>query len=304
MLASMSSAQPSSIFPAPPAPVFPPDQSSTSQGHIRYEDCAQDGRMMPLALPPQMSALWQTVITNHKGSRNSISQGVIPILTRLTLHSENQPIRIDRPVEARSGFQLAHAKDGEQVARLFMNVWCEVRGMAGRVGPRQVDSEYARAGTLFAEHTFTRLFAPPDQRKVTSLPFEGYPAVPPDEYNAPAPKSAQEAPEGAAWIDELAPDVVDVAFTLDQTDANQHVNSLVYVRTFLDAVQRRLAAGGHPLKLRSHAVDIAYRKPCFAGDRVRAHLRLFRLGDSLGAAGSIVGTDDKPRCYVRVMLQP
>jgi hypothetical protein len=58
------------------------------------------------------------------------------------------------------------------------------------------------------------------------------------------------------------------------------------------------------LKLRSHAVDVAYRKPCFAGDRVRAHLRLFRLGDSLGAAGSIVGSDDKPRCYVRVMLQP
>jgi len=295
---------PAMSFSAPPAPVFPPDQSSTSRAHIRYEDCAQDGRMIPTALPSQMSGLWQSVIARHPGSRNAISHGVVPILTRLTLISESQPIRIDRPVEARAGFQLAHAIENGEVGRLFMNVWVDVWGMAGRVGPRQVDTDEARAGSVFAEHTFTRLFAPPDQRKVTRLPFEGYPEVPPDVYIAPPPKSAQDAPDGATWLDELAPDVVDVAFTLDQTDANQHVNSLVYIRTFLDATQRRLAAGNHPLKLRSHAVDIAYRKPCFAGDRVRAHLRLFRLGDSLGAAGSIVGTDDKPRCYVRVMLQP
>lgn len=291
-------------FPAPPAPDFPPDQSSTTRGPIRYEDCAQDGRMMPLALPPQMSGLWQTVIARHPGSRSSIAQGVVPILTRLTLVAESQPVRIDRPVEARSGFQLAHAVENGQVARLFMNVWTDVWGMAGRVGPRQVDGEYARAGWLFAEHTFTRLFAPPDQRKVTALPFEGYPEVPPAVYEPLAPRVAEQAPDGAVWIDDVAPDVVEVAFTLDQTDANQHVNSLVYIRTFLDATQRRLAAGNHTLKLRSHAVDVAYRKPCFAGDRARAHLRLFRLGDSLGAAGSIVGTDDKPRCYVRVIFQP
>lgn len=292
------------FFPAPPAPAFPPDQASTTRSNIRYEDCVQDGRMLPTSLPAQMSGLWQSVIARHPGSRNSISQGVVPILTRLTLSSESQPIRIDRPVEARAGFQLAHDLENGDVGRLFMNVWVDVWGMAGRVGPRQVDGEEARAGSVFAEHTFTRLFAPPDQRKVTRLAFEGYPEVPPDRHAALPPKLAQEAPDGATWIDELAPDVVEVAFTLDQTDANQHVNSLVYIRTFLDATQRRLATGNHPLELRSHAVDIAYRKPCFAGDRVRAHLRLFRLGDSWGAAGSIIGTDDKPRCYVRVMLQP
>ena len=293
------------LFPAPPPPAFSPDQSSTTSGPIRYEDCTQDGRMLPLAMPAQMSGLWQTVIARHPGSRNAISSGVVPILTRITMTSESQPIRIDRPVEARSGFQLAHDVDETgEVARLFMNVWVDIWGMGGRVGPRQIEGEQTRAGQLFAEHTFTRLFAPPDQRKVTRLPFEGYPEIPPERHQSLAPKLAQEAPEGATWIDELAPDVVEVPFTLDQTDANQHVNSLVYIRTFLDATHRRLASGGHPLKLRSQAVDIAYRKPCFAGDRVRSHLRLFRSGDSYGAAGSIVGTDDKPRCYVRVLLQP
>jgi acyl-CoA thioesterase FadM len=292
------------MFPAPPAPEFPPDQAATSEASLRYEDCAQDGRMIPISLPPTMGGLWRSVITKHPGARNSVASGVIPILTRMTLISFDQPIRIDRPIETRSGFLLAHDLEAGAVSRLFMNVWTDVHGIAGRIGPRQVEGALSRAGTLFAEHTFTRLFAPPDQRKVTELEVEGYPVLPPTRYASPPPKTAQEAPEGATWLDELAPDTVDTVFTFDQTDANQHVNSLVYIRTFLDAAQRRIAATGRSMKLRSKAVDIAYRKPCFAGDRVTSQLRLFSLGDSIGAAGLMVGEDGKPRCYVRVIFGP
>jgi hypothetical protein len=292
------------MFPAPTAPEFPPEQAATIQSQVRYEDCAQDGRMIPIALPPTMGGLWASVIRRHPGAQNALATGVIPILTRMTLVSFDQPIRIDRPIETRAGFLLAHDVEGADVSRLFMNVWTDVHGIAGRIGPRQVDGPLSRAGMLFAEHTFTRLFAPPDQRKVTRLEVEGYPAVPPTRYAAPAPKTAQEAPDGATWLDELVPDTVDTVFTLDQTDANQHVNSLVYIRTFLDAAQRRIAATGRTMKLRSKAVDIAYRKPCFAGDRVTSQLRLFTLGDQVGAAGLMVGDDAKPRCYVRVVFGP
>ena len=185
-----------------------------------------------------------------------------------------------------------------------MNVWADVYGIAGRIGPRQVDGALSCAGTLFAEHTFTRLFAPPDQRKVTKFETDGYPTLPETHYPSPPPRSAQEAPTGATWFDDQARDPVEVTFTLDQTDANQHVNSLVYIRTFLDAAQRRIAATGRPMKLRSKAVDIAYRKPCFAGDRVHIELRLFTLDDGVGAAGVIAGDDGKPRCYVRVLFGP
>ena len=290
-------------FPAPPMPVFPPEQAATTEGALRYEDCAQDGRLTTIALPPTMSGLWQTVIRRHRGAQNALAGGVIPILTRMTISSFDQPIRIDRPIEIRSGFELAHDVDATgAVARLFMNVWTDVHGIAGRIGPRQVDGPLSHAGTLFAEHTFTRLFAPPDQRKVTALAVEGYPAVPPVRHAAPSPHTAQEAPEGGAWEGELAADPVEIAFSLDQTDANQHVNSLVYIRTFLEAAQRRIAASGRGLQLRSRAVDIAYRKPCFAGDRVRTQLRLFTRGDDVGAAGLIEGTDGKPRCFVRALF--
>jgi hypothetical protein len=245
------------------------------------------------------------VLVHHPGARNAIAAGTIPILTRLTIESLDQPIRIDRAIESFAGFELAHDREGDAVSRIFMNTWCEVRGIAGRIGPRQTDRELAVAGRLFAEHTFTRLFAPANQRRVTRLEVEGYPAIPEVRHLAQAGPTAQDAPEGARWLDELAPDVADTAFTLDHTDANQHVNSLVYIRVFLDALQRRLASGGHPLNVRSRAVDIAFRKPCFIGDRVRTHLRLFDRAGSLGAAGFIAGTGDepgKPRCYLRILL--
>lgn len=289
------------MFPAPPWPEFPATQTATTTGHFRYEDVTQDGRLMPIAIPHALGGLWREVLVHHPGARNALAQGVIPILTRLTLTSFDNPIRVDRPYESRAGFQLAHDRDATgEVSRLYMNVWADLRGAAGKLSRHVTPGDAATAGQIFAEHTFTRLFAPPDQRKVTRLGVDGYPDVPEARYAAPAPTTAQEPPAGAAWTSELAADPADYVFTLDQTDSNQHVNSLVYIRLFLEAVNRRLAAEGRPLKVRSRAVDIAYRKPCFAGDRVRAHTRLF----DGGAAGHVVGEDGKPRCFVRAILAP
>jgi len=299
------------LFPAPPAPVFPPDQSTTTERHLRYEDCTQDGRLTTLALPPALAGLWQTVLMHHPGARSSFTAGVVPLMTRLTVSSVDQAIRVQRPIETVAGFELAHDRGpAGEVSRLFMNVWADVKaspGRAGRGAPRPDNRDPVVAGHAFAEHVFTRPFAPPAQRRVVSLAgIDGYPELPATRYPQPAPASAAEAPEGASWLDALTPDAVDTLFTLDQTDANQHVNSLVYVRCFLTAVQRRLADGGHPATIRSKAFDIAYRKPSFVGDRVRAFVRLFARGDQLGGAGFIAGPGEeaKPRCYVRVLFGP
>lgn len=258
-----------------------------------------DGRLIPIAIPPSLAALWRGVLTEHPGQRNAMKSGVIPILTRLTLASTDQPIRPDKETAIHAGFQLTRDPATE---RIFMNVWSEVQGIAGRLSRNATAGELSLAGTLFAEHTFTRLLAPPDQRRVTELDVDGYPRLPEAIYTAPAPATAQDMPDGATPIDEVAPDTTDYAFTLDQTDSNQHVNSMVYIRMFLDAVNRRLAERSKSLKLRSRAVDIAYRKPSFAGDRARAHLRLFEYSGSLGACGFIAGEDGKTRCYVRAIL--
>jgi hypothetical protein len=284
-------------------PAFAAGHSTTTTTALRYEDLTQDGRFTPIGLPSTMAGLWRDVLTEHSGARNALKTGIIPILTRMVLVSEDQPIHVNRPIETRAGFELAHDRDAAgEVVRIFMNVWTEVRGAAGRISPSSQPGPLALCGRVFAEHTFTRLLAPPDQRKVVRLAVPGYPELPDARHHPPAPATAQEAPAGAHWLDELAPDVAPYAFSLDQTDSNQHVNSLVYIRLFLEAVNRRLATAGHSLKLRANSVDVAYRKPSFAGDQVRAQLRLFEHAEGFGAAGFIAGDDGKPRVYVRVAL--
>jgi len=299
------------VFPAPLAPAFLPAHVITTERYPRYEDCTQDGRLTTVAIPPALATLWETALARDPGVRNARAAGVVSLLTRLTVTSLDQPIRVHHPVTSTVGFELAHDRDAAgEVARLYMNVWAQVRGVAGRGASPGLVSDGAGpvlAGHAFAEHTFTRPFAAAGARRVTSLAgIEGYPALPPARHTSAPPATAADAPAGASWLDALAPDPVDVRFTLDQTDANQHVNSLVYVRCFLDAVQRRLAAGGHPATLRSTAFDIAYRKPSFVGDRVRAHLRMFAHGRHIGGAGFLAaaGEEARPRCFVRVVFGP
>jgi hypothetical protein len=296
------------MFPTPPMPSFPQGQSITAAMPLRFEDVTQDGQLLPIALPAVLAPLWRDVVSPHAATRAAIATGIIPILTRMTLYAEDAPVRADHPGEVHAGFVVAHDGDSDAERKLYFNAWAELRAGAGKLSRGDEPGPRIRAGTLFAEHRFTRPLASPDQRRVARLDIPGYPDVPELRYPAPPPATAQEAPVGARWLDELSADSAEYCFTLDQTDSNQHVNSLVYIRMFLDAVHRRLAALGRPLRVRSRAIDIAYRKPSFAGDRARAQLRLFELGapvdraGELGAAGHIASSDGKIRCFVRALL--
>lgn len=298
------------LFPAPPMPAFLAGHTTTAARYPRFEDCAQDGRLLTIAVPAATHALWENVLDNHPGTSNAMKVGVLPLLTRWTVRSFDQPVRVDQPITSVMGFELAHERDAAgAISRLYLNVWAEARGVPGRFAlPGAPGGEPVPAGWVFAEHTFTRPFAPAGDRRVVDFAgIAGYPELPEARHRSQAPSTAGDLPEGARWLDALAPDVIETRFTLDQTDGNQHVNSLVYVRLFLDAVQRRLAAGGHPAHLRSTEYDIAFRKPSFAGDSVRAYVRLFAHGDQIGGAGFVAavgakgGEEPKPRCFLRAV---
>ncbi|HVV86468.1 MAG TPA: hypothetical protein VHE35_25600 [Kofleriaceae bacterium] len=294
-------------FPVPPRPDLPPDAVATAAFPLRYEDVAQDGRMTTTAIPPAIGwTVWRQLLGNHPASKAMQQVGLVAILSRLTVDGTDQPIRPDRPAEATGGYQLAHAAREGAVDKLFLNMWVEVRGVRGRLFPREPAGEPVVAGRVFAEHTFTRLFAPPDQRRVTRLELPGMPEVPPAVHPFAPPATAMELPAGAIALDEeYVADTTTTAFGLDHTDSNQHVNSLVYPRLFAEAALRRLAALGLPRAGLVRSLDIAYRKPSFAGDQVRVHLRAFRLGERLGAAGFVADAGDptrRPRCCARILL--
>ncbi len=120
------------------------------------------------------------------------------------------------------------------------------------------------------------------------------------------PEALLALPEGAVALDEAeVADESAAMFGLDHTDSNQHVNSLVYPRLFIEAALRRFHAHGRGRPARAaRAMEIAYRKPCFAGDRARVSARAFAMGDRLGVVAALHAEGDaRPRCAARLLFE-
>jgi hypothetical protein len=273
-------------------PALPPARAADVTGHAellpRYEDIAQDGRLVLTAMMPGLgAAVWRTMMSAVPALEAFREQGILPILRRLVILGEAGPLSVHVPVRYQGTFRFAREKGGD---RLFLNMWLEARApRATTFGPPpDRDAEHVLVGRAFAEHVVTRPFAPASERKVTRLDAPGVPAIPDDEHVfEPAESLVASAPLEAAG---------DLAFGVMHTDSNQHVNSLVYPRVFEERVAGRLDDDRRK-RLLARAVEMRWRKPFFAGERARVALAL--EGDvARGVFVPADGTHDRPSCAI------
>lgn len=288
----------------PTEPSVPDNQRARGRVHLRYEDVSQDGRLVLEALPHALGAVWRRLAQTRPVS---FGEGVVSILSRVVVEGGEGPVSVHAAAEAEGFYQLAHTvgPDGA-VDRLILAMWATVLAPLGRTHP-PAPPDAGRplvAGRVFAEHVLTRPFAPAKERKVLSIDLgDGRPWVPEARYPWRDPTSAASLPEGATPLDaEPTADAASTAFGLDHTDSNQHVNSLVYPRLFIEAGLRRAHALGRPAPL-ARGLDIAYRKPCFAGERGRITAQGFLLDGRYGLAGVLGGEGEaRPRCAARLVF--
>jgi hypothetical protein len=296
------------MFDFPEDQDVPADQRGRATLPIRYEDVTQDGRVHVLSIPHATGpAVWQAVLAKHPVARVAQRRGIVPVLTRLVIEGGARPISVRRPLEVEGHYRLAHTVSEQGlVNRLILTTSAVAFGLVGRThGPPPSDGgERVQVGRVFGENVFTRPFAPPEQRKVVRFDLEGVPAVPEGRYTWRAPEELLQIPADAeALDDEPRDDAAPIAFGLSHTDSNQHVNSLVYPRLFEEAALRRFADLGCRTNVLARHVEVAYRKPVFAGDRMRIQIRAFRCQGRLAAAGTFVPlTGGRPHCCLRILF--
>ncbi len=296
----------------PTEPDLPAEQRTSGPVHLRYEDICQDGRMTLYGLTTAVGqVVWRKLISPHPITHMARTHGIIPILTRLVLVGTEETVSIARPLDAGGSYQLAHTRDaGGEVDRLLLNMWVELRGVRGRTyapGPVDGAGEPVTVGRVFAEHVCTRLFAPPDQRKVLAFPGGEMAAVPETRWQWRGPQAVLELPADAELLDGEPVASSPIAFGLADTDSNKHVNSLVYPRRWEHEALQRMAAHGLPTVTLARYAEVTYRKPCFAGEKVRIVGRLYRRAGSgaIGLVGSYVPADEpagKPHCSVHMLF--
>jgi hypothetical protein len=239
------------------------------------------------------------------------AQGIIPILTRFTIEGGPGPFAVDRPLDVEGGFTIAHdADDDGNVRRILLDMEVDIFGQKGRTNLPPPEDAGARtfAGRVCAEHVFTRPFAPPGERKVLALEI-GDLRIPPGPRRAwCAPGTTIEPPPSARALESgFAEDAVTVVMGAGHTDSNQHVNSLVYPRLFEEAALRRMVALGRPATVLSRALDIAFRRPTFAGEKLRIALRAFEDGQRVVCVGAFFGENEsdlgRARAYVQMAFE-
>jgi len=298
-------------LPCPPRPPLPDDQLAERQVPLRYEDLSQDGRLLVGTLGPLYgSVVWGSLLARGPVAAAAREQGVVPILTRLTLEGEGGPFSPANPLRVAGGYDLAHSVDERgEVARVHLRIWAEVRGPTGHAYDQHgAPGAEIGAGRVFAEHVFTRLFAPPAERRVVRLDLPGLPGVPPTRCEPLAPPAMLEAPAGAEALDEPGVEPSLALFSLGHTDSNQHVNSLVYPKMFEEMALQRLRRLGLPTALLVRHADCLYRKPFFAGEAAEVRMQVFRAGEGFGVVGAFLpegsGPGGRPSVALRLLLTP
>ncbi|MEO8797921.1 MAG: hypothetical protein ABI551_08560 [Polyangiaceae bacterium] len=292
---------------------IPESERAAGQLHLRYEDVAQDGRLLLSTLPVALGTLWRAITIPPELRAAMREKGILPILTRFELEAGPGPFPVEAPIEVEGGYRLAHAVgDDGHVTRLFLDMDARLSGKKGRTNlpPPDDHGVVAVAGTLAVEHVFTRPFAPPGERKVLALELAGGSVVPSAKREWQSPESASGPPAGAKAVDDsFVADPVIVALGVMHTDSNQHVNSLVYPRLFEEASLRRFAALGRSTAVLARSLVVAYRRPSFAGESLRFFVRTFEDDGKLVTTGLVFGAADdtsdprRARVFLRLTFE-
>jgi len=300
----------------PPFPDVPHEQHGRGELQIRYEDVTQDGRLGARPTTHAIgAALWRDVLDRHPLAPTLAHEGIVPILTRLVVATGGGPIGVRAHLHARGAFELVEAIDAGGKSRFRADLWADVSGTLSRTfgpPPSSAGQEIALA-SMWAEHVLTRPFGPPSARTVDRLP-PGFSPSRTDRFLAPVETIS--LPDGARWLDEVwVTDPAPIVFGLGHTDSNQHVNSLVYPHLLEDAALRRLHALRLPTQRFVGLLEMAYRKPSFAGDvlalQMRTYIRAHPSGHGelhgvVGAFGTevdLAGDLAKARVFGRVELE-
>ena len=276
-------------------------QRTQAPVYMRFEDVAQDGALKVGGMPHaiglvSLGKLW----FHHALSEQTRPLGIVPILTRLAMQTLGGPISVRKPVLADGAYQLAHSRDANrEVTRILLNAYADLHAPIGLThSPQPAHAgKQALVGRAFAEHVFTKPWHPPGERKVVALPTADGPLVPGPTQHFRDARDVLALDDTTRWFDpELRLDPTTLTFGLTHTDSNQHVNSLVYPALFEDAALRRLNELGYDTQaLLVDFIDIAFRKPCFAGQRMFIWLRPFERMGKLGAIGYLGPRDCQPQ---------
>src|SRR6185312_2608191 len=102
------------MLPFPVAPAVPESQRASGRVPIRFEDVAQDGRLVLEALSPAVGeVVWQKLLVGSDLLAAMRAQGIVPIFTRLVVQGGDGPFATYMPMDASGCYRLGHTRGAD-----------------------------------------------------------------------------------------------------------------------------------------------------------------------------------------------
>jgi len=229
---------------------------------------------VPLVMPPIFLNLEMRFALSRM-----LRRGIVPIMFNLTFENSDVPLNLNEPVRVDHRIKLRKSvtplPEGAPLERLLLDMEAQIFATGGVDDPSAGSEGGGRPGApvgrLSGYQIFSRIGAPPGQRHVTGAPDElAELKVHPFDGPFPVPEHLVQIPPGFAPAPEGPFPHLDTVWGLPNTDVNQHVNVQEYILGMENHVVRRLHGAGLPqLGHRIARTEAIFRKPFFAGERVR-----------------------------------
>lgn len=198
--------------------------------------------------------------------------GVAPIPHLMHLRTAGRQVALGTPLRQEYRFRLVTARHADgALARAHLVMNCTLSARAAHAAHA--------AGALGSAEIWmalTRPFAPPGERKLSAVPaalrFLTEHALTAGELGSRAIESFRCQ---AAAAEQAIHDTLPLAYHMDRSDSNRHINMHVYPQQALDYLALGYhRAGGNAGRLRFRAVTVYFRRPFLPGDGAEVELDL------------------------------
>ncbi|MCB0218350.1 MAG: hypothetical protein KDH09_01530 [Chrysiogenetes bacterium] len=274
-----------------------PDTTFTTEGESRFgfDDITERYALKMTSLarmgaPVNWALFQKEVMPPHL----RLKKGLAAIVYRQELEITDTPLQIQTPLKVLVKLQLGKNGEGEDT-RIIARSDVEVLGTPMGGG------ELVSAGRMMIDHVFTRLTAPPPERRVRAFdPEMDFSApTPAREFDYLAPQALLDPPAGYEPLGEAVCDGEPHVWPYGNTDPNLHIHMMDYVGFGATFATDQFARLGKPATdYFFNRCSVVYRRPFFTGDPYHRRGRAFTLDGGaptdLALCGAYYRTEGAP----------
>ena len=239
------------------------------------------GEMITARLTDSLGIGIETLIRPRWSYDPNGAEGIAPIPNALRLRTFGKVLSLGTKITEEFQLRLVSTRDNfQQIVRSHLVLNCILT-------TNNVNSEVIATAEFWL--ALTRPFAAPSERKILKIPAALGFLIEQHEQTTDLRNLGEDFFSCSKTVsEEIISDTKEIAYHMDRSDSNRHVNMNVYIDQILDVFAYKFyQCQQDPARLRFKEIIVRYRKPFLPGDLARLCFEIKQNGTSFEGAAKL-----------------